>query len=58
MIPYKQLALADIFTDFQNKFQTDKYTFLSILDETINFNEIVEKTILLMKINATLIRKP
>lgn len=41
MIPYKQLSLADIFTDCQNKFDNDKYKFLSILDETINLDEIV-----------------
>ncbi len=41
MIPYKQLSLADIFTDCQNKFHNDKYEFLSILDETINLDEIV-----------------
>lgn len=32
MIPYKQLSLIDIFTNFQNKFDNDKYEFLSILD--------------------------
>ncbi len=41
MIPYKQLSLADIFSDCQNKFDNDKYEFLSILEETINFDEIV-----------------
>ena len=41
MIPYKQLSLADFFTDCQNKFDNDKYEFLSILEETINLDEIV-----------------
>ena len=41
MIPYKQLSLADIFSDCQNKFDNDKYEFLSILDETIDLDEIV-----------------
>ena len=41
MIPYKQLSLADIFTDCQNKFDNDNYAFLSILEETINLDEIV-----------------
>ena len=41
MITYKQLSLADIFTDCQNKFDNDKYAFLSILDETIDLDEIV-----------------
>ena len=41
MITHKQLTLADFFTDCQNKFDNDKYTFLSLLDETINLDEIV-----------------
>ena len=41
MIPYKQLSLADFFSDCQNKFDNDKYEFLSILEETINLDEIV-----------------
>ena len=41
MIPYKQLSLADFFTDCQNKFENDKYEFLSMLEDTINLDEIV-----------------
>ena len=41
MITYKQLSLADIFSDCQNKFDNNKYEFLSILDETINLDKIV-----------------
>lgn len=41
MIPYKQLSLADFFTDCQNKFDNDKYEFLSMLEETIDLDEIV-----------------
>ncbi|MDR2022233.1 MAG: transposase [Hungatella sp.] len=41
MIPYKQLSLADIFSDCQNKFDNDKYAFLDLLDQTINLDEIV-----------------
>ena len=41
MIPYKQLSLADIFTDCQNKFDNDKYQFLALLENTINLDEIV-----------------
>jgi len=41
MLAYKQLSLANIFTDCQNKFDNDKYKFLDILDQTINFDEIV-----------------
>ena len=41
MIPYKQLSLADFFTDCQNKFDNDKYQFLALLENTINLDEIV-----------------
>ena len=41
MIPHKQLTLAEIFDDCQNKFDNDKYQFLQLLDETINLDEIV-----------------
>ena len=33
--------MAEIFDDCQNKFDNDKYQFLSLLDETINLDEIV-----------------
>lgn len=41
MITHKQLTLAEIFEDCQNKFDNDKYQFLSLLDEAINLDEIV-----------------
>lgn len=41
MITYKQLSLADIFTDCQNKFDNDKHEFLELLEQTINLDEIV-----------------
>ena len=41
MISYKQLSLADIFNDCQNKFDNDKYGFLELLSQTINPDEIV-----------------
>ena len=41
MITYKQLTLAEIFEDCQNKFDNDKYRFLSLLDDAINLDEIV-----------------
>ena len=41
MITYKQLSLADIFTDCQNKFDNDKYEFLELLENTIPLDEIV-----------------
>ncbi len=33
--------MAEVFEDCQNKFDNDKYQFLSLLDETINLDEIV-----------------
>ena len=41
MITHKQLTLADVFEDCQNKFDNDKYEFLQLLDETLNLDEIV-----------------
>lgn len=41
MIPYKQLSLADIFSDCQYQFDNDKYKFLELLDQTIDLDEIV-----------------
>lgn len=41
MIPYKQLSLADIFSDCQNVFNNDKPKFLSLLEKHINLDEIV-----------------
>ena len=41
MITHKQLSLAEVFEDCQNKFDNDKYQFLSLLDEAINLDEIV-----------------
>ena len=41
MISYKQLTLAEVFEDCQNKFDNDKYQFLTLLDETIHLDEIV-----------------
>ena len=41
MISHKQLSLADIFTDCQNKFNNDKYAFLELLKNSINLDEIV-----------------
>ena len=41
MITHKQLTLADVFEDCQNKFDNDKYQFLQLLDETLNLDEIV-----------------
>lgn len=40
-ITYKQLSLADIFQDCQNKFVNDKYQFLELLEQAINLEEIV-----------------
>ena len=41
MIPYKQLSLADIFSDCQKKFEDDKPAFLSLLESHIDMDEII-----------------
>ena len=41
MIPYKQLSLADIYADCQNKFENDKPAFLSLLENHIDIDEII-----------------
>ena len=41
MIPYKQLSLADILGDCQNKFENDKPAFLSLLEQHIDLDEII-----------------
>ena len=41
MIPYKQLSLADIFSDCQNKFDSDKPAFLSLLETHIDIDEFI-----------------
>lgn len=41
MIPHRQLTLAEVFDDCQNKFDNDKYQFLTLLDQTIPLDEIV-----------------
>ena len=44
MIPYKQLSLADIFSDCKEKFENDKYQFLSLLQNTINLDALVPES--------------
>ena len=41
MIPYKQLSLADIFQDCQNKFDHDKPALLSLLETYIDIDEMI-----------------
>ena len=41
MITHKQLSLADIFEDCQDKFNNDKPAFLSLLEKHVNMEEIV-----------------
>ena len=41
MIPHKQLSLADIFSDCQEKFQDDKPAFLSLLQNHIDLDEMI-----------------
>ena len=41
MIPKKQLSLADIYENCKTFFDTDKPHFLSLLEETINLDELI-----------------
>ncbi len=41
MIPYKQLSLAEIYSDCTNFFENDKYHFLSLLENNINLDEFI-----------------
>lgn len=41
MILYKQLSLADIFKDCQDKSDNDKPAFLSLLENHIDLDEII-----------------
>ena len=41
MIPYNQLSLADIFSNCQDIYESDKPEFLSLLQSHIDLNEIV-----------------
>lgn len=44
MIPYKQLSLAEIFEDCQDKLNSDKPAFLSLLEKHIDLDEIIPIT--------------
>jgi len=41
MIPYKQLSLADIYSDCQEKFENDKPAFLSLLETHTDIDEFI-----------------
>lgn len=41
MIPYKQLSLADVFSDCKEKFENNKPQFLSLLQNTIDLDDLV-----------------
>ena len=41
MIPYKQLTLADFYSECQDKFENDKPEFLSLLESHIDMDEII-----------------
>ena len=41
MIPYKQLSLAEIFTDCQGKLDNDKPAFFSLLEAHIDIDKII-----------------
>jgi len=44
MIPYKQLSVADILQDCQDKFNNDKPAFLALLEQHIDLDEIIPIT--------------
>jgi len=44
MIAYKQLSLADIYSDCQDMLENDKPAFLSLLEEHINLDEIISSS--------------
>jgi hypothetical protein len=54
MIPYKQLSLAEIFQECQEKFNEDKYSFLSLLEQNINLDELIPIS---FKIISTLLQE-
>lgn len=41
MIPYKQLSLADVYSDCKTFFENNKPKFLSLLEDTINLHEFI-----------------
>ena len=41
MIPYKQLSLANIFSDYQEKSENDKPAFFSLLETHIDMDEFI-----------------
>ena len=41
MIPHKQLSLAGIFLDCQDKFENDKPAYLSLLETHIDIDELI-----------------
>ena len=51
MIPYKQLSLADIFTDCQEKFENNKPAFLSLLETHIDIDEIIPISFQCIRLN-------
>ena len=40
-LSYKQLSSADIFSDCKEKFENDKYQFISLLENTIDLDDLV-----------------
>lgn len=41
MIPHKQLTLSEIFSDCKEKFENDKYSFFTLLEQNINLDEFI-----------------
>ena len=46
MITYKQLSLADVYSDCKEKFENHKYQFISLLQNTINLDELVPASLI------------
>lgn len=41
MIPYHQMTLADVFTETQEFFESDKPEFLKLLESSIDLSELI-----------------
>ena len=46
MITYKQLSLAEIFSDCQEKFDIDKPAFLELLKQHLDINEFISASLI------------
>ena len=55
MITHKQLTLAEVFEDCQNKFDNDKYQFLSLLDKFLAYTCSHDAVCILLSVATELI---